>query len=279
MSTEPSVDSRRWAAPRPSGVRRFLPILSWLPAYESGWLRFDVIAGATIWGLLVPESIAYAGLAGLPPQAGLYTLLATLAAYAVFGTSRHLVAAATSAAAVLLASSVGGLAGADATRYATDAAGLVLFCGGLFLLAGFLRLGFVAQFLSRPVMEGFVFGLAIFVTVSQLPKLFGVKKGSGDTIVQFVHLLAHLGDMSGATLAVGGGALVLLFAVERLEPRLPGGLLALALGIQISSALHLSKHGSSSRSCAERPDRPHRCHMSTAATSPPWWPRRAACCW
>jgi SulP family sulfate permease len=88
--------------------------------------------------------------AGLPPQAGLYTLLATLAAYAVFGTSRHLIAAATSAAAVLLASSVSELAGADATRYMADAAGLVIFCGGLFLIAGLLRLGFVAQFLSRP---------------------------------------------------------------------------------------------------------------------------------
>lgn len=156
-----------------------MPVLRWLPRYDKRWLRFDVIAGATVWGLLVPESIAYAGLAGLPPQAGLYTLLVTLAAYAVFGTSRHLVAAATSAAAVLLASSVGGLAGADASRYASDAAVLVMFCGGLFLIAGFLRLGFVAQFLSRPVMEGFVFGLAIFVTVSQLPKLFGITKGSG----------------------------------------------------------------------------------------------------
>lgn len=122
-----------------------------------------------MWGLLVPESIAYAGLAGLPPQAGLYTLLVTLAAYAVFGTSRHLVAAATSAAAVLLASSVGGLSPPDAFHYASDAAVLVLVCGGMFAVAGLLRLGFVAQFLSRPVMEGFVFGLAIFVTVSQLP--------------------------------------------------------------------------------------------------------------
>jgi sulfate permease, SulP family len=220
-----------------------VPILQWLPKYDRDWLRFDVIAGATVWGLLVPESIAYAGLAGLPPQAGLYTLLATLAAYAVFGTSRHLVAAATSAAAVLLASSVGGLAGADAARYATDAAGLVLFCGGLFLIAGLLRLGFVAQFLSRPVMEGFVFGLAIFVTVSQLPKLFGIEKGSGDTIKQFIHVIGHLGDTSGATLAVGAGALVLLFAAERLAPKIPGGLLALVLGIVVSSVFSLSAHG------------------------------------
>ncbi|HEY6525615.1 MAG TPA: SulP family inorganic anion transporter [Solirubrobacteraceae bacterium] len=243
MSAEPAVDPRTWAAPPPSGVRRFVPILRWLPRYDRRWLRFDVIAGATVWGLLVPESIAYAGLAGLPPQAGLYTLLVTLAAYAVFGTSRHLIAAATSAAAVLLASSVGGLAGSDASRYASDAAVLVIFCGGLFLVAGVLRLGFVAQFLSRPVIEGFVFGLAIFVTVGQLPKLFGIKKGSGDTIAQFVHLIAHLGDTSAATLAVGAGALGLLFAVERLAPKIPGGLVALVLGILLSSAFSLSSHG------------------------------------
>jgi SulP family sulfate permease len=243
VSAKPLVDPRSWAAPKPSGIRRFVPILQWLPKYDREWLRFDVIAGATVWGLLVPESIAYAGLAGLPPQAGLYTLLVTLAAYAVFGTSRHLVAAATSAAAVLLASSVGGLAGADAARYMSDAAGLVIFCGGLFLIAGFLRLGFVAQFLSRPVMEGFVFGLAIFVTVSQLPKLFGIEKGSGDTIKQFIHLIGHLGDTSGATLAVGAGALVLLFAVERFAPKIPGGLVALVLGILVSSAFSLSEHG------------------------------------
>lgn len=240
---EHAVDPRQWAAAGPSGPRRFLPILGWLPAYDRRFLRFDLIAGATIWGLLVPESIAYAGLAGLEPQAGLYTLLATLAAYAVFGTSRHLVAGATSAAAVLLASSVAGLGPAGSTEYAADAAALVLFCGGLLLLSGLLRLGFIAQFLSRPVMEGFVFGLAIFVTVSQLPKLFGIEKGPGDTIAQFFHLLAHLGDTSGATFAVGAGALALLFVVERVAPRLPGGLLALVLGIVISGALQLSQHG------------------------------------
>ena len=241
--TAASTDPRDWAAPKPSGVRRFLPILVWLPHYDGRFLRFDVVAGATVWGLLVPESIAYAGLAGLPPQAGLYTLLVTLAAYAVFGTSRHLIAAATSAAAVLLASTVGGLSPPDASHYASDAAALVLFCGGLFVVAGLLRLGFVAQFLSRPVMEGFVFGLAIFVTVSQLPKLFGIKKGSGDTIAQFVHVLGHLGDTSGATFAIGAGTLALLFAVDRLAPRIPGGLLALVLGIVISSILNLSAHG------------------------------------
>jgi sulfate permease, SulP family len=237
------VDPRSWAAPRPSGVRRYVPILAWLPDYDRRNLRFDAIAGATIWGLLVPEMIAYAGLAGLPPQAGLYTLLVTLAAYAVFGTSRHVVAAGTSAAAVLLASTVIVLHPAGSAGYATDAAALVLFCGGLFLLAGFLRLGFVAQFLSRPVIEGFVFGLAIFVTVKQLPKLFGIEPSGGNTIRQFLHVIGHLGDTHAATLAVGAPALALLFAGERWFPKIPGGLIVLVLGIAVSSAFDLSSHG------------------------------------
>jgi SulP family sulfate permease len=120
---------------------------------------------------------------------------------------------------------------------------MILLCGGLFLVSGLLRLGFVAQFLSRPVVEGFVFGLAIFVTVKQLPKLFGIKAGSGDTIRQLAHLVGNLSDTSGATLAVGAGALALLFGAERFWPRLPGGLVALVLGIAISGLLHLSQHG------------------------------------
>ena len=201
------------------------------------------MAGATIWGLLVPEMIAYAGLAGLPPQAGLYTMLVTLAAYAIFGTSRHVVVAGTSAAAVLLASTVIALHPAGSGGYLTDAAALVLFCGGLFVLAGLFRLGFVAQFLSRPVIEGFVFGLAIFVTVKQLPKLFGFEGGEGNTVRQFLHVIAHLGDTHAATLAIGAGALVLLFGCERWFPKVPGGLLVLVLGIAVSSALDLSSHG------------------------------------
>jgi MFS superfamily sulfate permease-like transporter len=238
-----AVDPSSWATPPPSGIRRYVPILTWLPAYDRGNLRFDAIAGATIWGLLVPESIAYAGLAGVPPQAGLYTLLVTMAAYAVFGTSRHVVAAATSAAAVLLASTVVVLHPSGSTAYLTDAAAVVLFCGGLFVLAGLLRLGFIAQFLSRPVMEGFVFGLAIFVTVKQLPKLFGIESGAGDTLRQLGHLIGHLGDTNGPTLAVGVGALALLFAGERWFPRIPGGLLVLVLGIGVSALFSLSSHG------------------------------------
>jgi high affinity sulfate transporter 1 len=220
-----------------------VPIVAWLPRYERAWLPRDVIAGFTLWGLLIPEMIAYAGLAGLPPQAGLYTLLATLVLYAVFGTSRHLVVAGTSASAVLVFSAATALHPRDAGKYAALAAGVVVLAGIFFVVAGVLRLGFITQFLSRPVMAGFVFGLAIFVTVSQLPKLFGLDKGDGDTIRQLAHLIANLGSTSAVTLAVGVAALGVLFGIERFMPRIPGGLVLLVLGISVSAILDLGSHG------------------------------------
>ncbi len=120
---------------------------------------------------------------------------------------------------------------------------MIVLTGLIFVIAGLLRLGFITAFLSRPVMEGFVFGLAIFVTVSQLPKLFGLKKGPGDTVRQFSYLLGHLGSTSLITLAVGLVALVLLFVLEWYVPRLPGGLIVLAAAIAISAGLGLSGHG------------------------------------
>ena len=196
-------------------LSRVVPILSWLPAYKPSWLTRDLVAGVTVWGLLVPEMIAYASLAGLPPQAGLYTLLVSLALYAIFGTSRQLVVAGTSASAVLLYSTVSALQPKDAAEYAQMAAGLVILTGLLFLVAGVLRLGFITQFLSRPVMEGFVFGLAIFVTVGQVPKLLGLSKGEGNTIRQVAHLLANLGEVNLPTVTVGLVALALLFVLAR----------------------------------------------------------------
>jgi sulfate permease, SulP family len=187
--------------------------------------------------------IAYAGLAGLPPQAGLYTLLVTLVAYAVLGTSRHVVVAGTSGAAVLVGSAVSDQAPSGPDEYAALAAGMVLLAGAMLVLAGTLRLGFIAQFLSRPIMAGFVFGLALFVTVSQLPKLLGVEEGDGDTIRQLVSLLEGLGDANGATVVVGVGGLIGLFVIDRLPGRVPGGLIVLVVGIALSGALHLSTHG------------------------------------
>jgi sulfate permease, SulP family len=226
-----------------TGLPRFLPAAGWLPAYQRAWLPRDTIAGFTIWGLLIPEMIAYASLAGLSPQAGLYTLLASLALYALLGTSRQLVVAGTSASAVLVYSTVTALQPTDPATYAALASGLIIITGGLFVIAGLCRLGFITQFLSRPVMEGFVFGLAIFVSISQLPKLFGLDKGDGDSIRQLAHVVANLGHTNAVTLAVGAVSLLILFAIERWAPRLPGGLVVLVAAITLSAALGLSEHG------------------------------------
>jgi sulfate permease, SulP family len=226
-----------------TGLGRYIPLFSWLPGYDPAWLSRDTLAGATLWGLLIPEMIAYAALAGLPPQAGLYTLLASLGLYAIFGTSRHLVVAATSASAILLASTVSALGPATGAAYMTLAAALVILVGLTFAISGLLRFGFIANFISKPVMTGFVFGLAIFVSVSQLPKFFGIHKGTGDTLAQLAHLVLSLPSASWLTFAIGIAALALLFGLDRFAPRLPGGLILLALGILVSWGFQLSHHG------------------------------------
>ena len=229
--------------PKPGFIQRYVPILSWGPTYQRPWLRADLIAGFTIWGLLIPEMIAYAGIAGLPPQAGLYTILASLWLYAVFGTSRHLVAAGTSASAALLASTVVAMHPQNADEYAVLAAGLILLVGVIFLLSGICRLGFIAEFMSKPVIEGFVFGLAIFVIVGQFPKLLGIESPDGNTAQKFVSDLQHLGEANGATIVVGAVALAMLFGIERFWPKIPGGLVVLVVAIAASAALDLEQYG------------------------------------
>ena len=230
---------------------RLIPILEWLPRYDRGWLSIDIIAGLTLWGLVVPEAMAYAGIAGLPPQAGLYTLLASLFIYALLGTSRHLVVQATSATAALLASSVAAalLGSAVAVEsnpgtYQTYATAFVLVTGLVFLVAGLARLGFITQFLSRPVMNGFVMGIAIFVAVGQLNKLFGVPKPEGNTVEKLVGMIKELPQTNWATLVVGAVALALLFVLPRVSKKVPAGLIVLFGAILISSLLDLEgKYG------------------------------------
>lgn len=204
-----------------------------------------MLAGLTLWGLLVPEAMAYAGIAGLPPQAGLYTLVASLLVYALFGTARHLSVGPTSATSALLAAtvaSVGVVAGS--TSYGPTAVALVLVVAALFLVAGAARLGFVTQFLSKPVMDGFIVGLAVFVAVGQLNKLFGVSKVEGNTVEKLAHVVRGLPDANTATVLVSAAALALLFGLPRLSRALPAGLILLFGSIVVSDALDLEReHG------------------------------------
>jgi SulP family sulfate permease len=231
-------------------ITRFVPILSWLPHYDRSWFSFDAIAGLTLWGLVVPEAMAYAGIAGLPPQAGLYTLVVSLLVYALLGTSRHLSVGGTSATAALLASSVvaaltatSSAAASDAEAYQAYASAFVLVTGLVFLVAGVARLGFITQFLSKPVMAGFVVGLAIFVVVGQLNKLIGVEKTEGNTVEKLIGIVRELPQADLVTLAVGALALAALFLLPRLSPRIPAGLVVLFGAIALSSALDLEGQG------------------------------------
>jgi SulP family sulfate permease len=226
-----------------SFIERHVPISRWLPAYPTATIGADLLGGFTLWGMAVPAGIAYAALAGMPPEAGLYTLLASLAAAALLSSSRHLVIAATSASAAMAASAVAGLAPPDAATYAALFATLVLAVGAVFLLAGVTKLGFVTQFLSRPVMEGFVFGLAIFVIVKQLPKLVGVSGGEGNSVQELASLLSRIGEWDPLTTAIGVGGIVLLLVTPQLSARLPSGLILLAIGIGLSTVADLADRG------------------------------------
>ena len=228
-------------------AKRNFPILKWLPGYDRGWLSVDVIAGLTLWGLVVPEAMAYAGIAGLPPQAGLYTLLAALMVYAVLGTSRHLVVQATSATAALLASSVAAALVATASANASDpqtyqtyASAFVLVTGLVFLAAGLAKLGFITQFLSKPVMDGFVMGIAVFVAVGQLNKLFGVPKPDGNTVEKLVGIIKELPQANWVTFVLGASALALLFLLPRVSKKIPAGLVVLFGSIILSAVLDLN---------------------------------------
>lgn len=232
-------------------LKRNIPILSWLPAYNRSWLTADAIAGLTVWGLVEPESMAYAGVAGLPPQFGLYTLSVSLLVYAILGSSRHLYVQPTSATAALIASSVTavmvglgiavGTPEADPLVYQDYALAFALVVGLVFLAAGLARLGFITQFLSKPVLDGFVTGLAVYVMVGQLNKLFGVEKPSGNTLQKFFGILRELPQANWVTFALGAGALILLMLLPRWNKKIPAGLIVLFGSILLSSALNL--HG------------------------------------
>ena len=180
-----------------------LPVFTSLVPYDRSWLRGDVVAGLTVWAVLVPEALAYASIAGVSPVVGLYAAPAALVLYAAFGSSRHLVTGPMAATAALSAAAVADLSPAGANEFAALTVTLALTVGVLALAAGVARLGFLASFISEPVLKGFIIGLALTIIVGQVPKLLGVEKEDGDFFEQLWHLLGELGSTSGLTLLVG----------------------------------------------------------------------------
>jgi sulfate permease, SulP family len=214
-----------------------------LRQYRRSWLRPDVLAGVTVAAYLVPQVMAYAGVAGLPPVAGLWAIIGSLLVYTVFGTSRQLSVGPESTTALMTAVTIAPLAAGDPTRYAALAALLALLVGGLCLLGALARLGFLADLLSRPVLVGYMAGVAVIMIIGQLGKVTGVPVAGGSTVDELRSFVTRVGQVHGPTLTLAAGVLVFLLVVGRLLPRLPVPLFAVLLATGAAAVFSLADHG------------------------------------
>jgi high affinity sulfate transporter 1 len=222
---------------------RRIAILSGLRPLDRARIPAEMVAGVTLAALAIPEVMGYTKIAGTPVVTGLYTLLLPVLAYALLGSSRHLVVAADSATAAIMAASLAGLAAVASPQYVALAGMLAILAGGLLLLARLARLGFLADFLSRSVLIGFLTGVGIQVACEQVAGMLGVPKPSGGPITQLIKAVADIGNASGATVAVAAVVLLLLVGGERLWPKLPWALIAVAGAIVASKGFDLATHG------------------------------------
>jgi high affinity sulfate transporter 1 len=214
-----------------------------LRGYRRAWLRGDLIAGLTVWAVLIPEALAYASIAGVSPVVGLYAAPGALILYAAFGSSKHLVTGPMSATAALSAATVAEIATGGSSHFTQLTVALAICVGLAALIAGLARLGFLASFISEPVLKGFIVGLALTIVIGQVPKLFGVQAGSGDFFQKLWDLIAALGETNAATLTVGAISLVLVLGLRRLAPEIPGSLIAVLASVIAVKTLHLDHHG------------------------------------
>jgi SulP family sulfate permease len=229
---------------RPGGrLARLVPALDWLGHYRRAWLRGDVVAALTTWALVVPQAIAYAQIAQLPPQAGLFAAFGGLLGYGLFGSSRQLIVSPTSATAAISAALVAPVALGDPARFRTLSAALAILVGIVLVVLGVLHVGFVSRFISAAVQAGFMFGLGLTIIVGQVPALLGVSKGGGDFFPQLWHLLTHLGDANGWTAAIGLASLALLLGLKRVAPNVPAALLVVVASIVVVALGGLPDHG------------------------------------
>ncbi len=227
----------------PSGKPRQF-VLGWAFSYQKEWVRPDVIAGLTTAAVVIPKAMAYATIAGLPVQVGLYTAFLPMVIYAVLGTSRVLSVSTTTTLAILAAAELGEVVpGGDPAALLTAAATLTLIVGAMLVLASIMRLGFVANFISEPVLIGFKAGIGVVIVLDQVPKILGVHFARGTFVQNLLATIHAVPKTSLATLAVGISMIVLLVAMERLIPLAPAPLLAVAAGIAGAFFLNLHAHG------------------------------------
>ncbi len=218
-------------------------MMSPLWGYQKSWFRCDAVAGVTTAAVVIPKSLAFASMAGLPLQAGLYVALVPMLVYALLGSSRSLSVSSTSTLAILTAAELALVPSKDPAALLAAASALTLLVGGCLMLAGLLRLGFLANFISDPVLAGFKAGLGLVIVVTQLPNLLGVHIDKGNFVQQVSSLLLHLPEANGATLVLAAVTLGLLVGTERFFARIPAPLLAVVLGVAAAAFLGLREAG------------------------------------
>ena len=216
---------------RDGGRRGMLPCIRWLRTYRIAWLPRDAVAGVTLAAYAIPVSLAYASLAGLPPQYGIYCYLVAGPAYALFGTSRQLAIGPTSAISMLVGATLLGMAEGDPQRWAQIAALTALIFAAMSIVAWALRLSSLVDFISETILLGFKAGAALTIAMTQLPKLFGVPGGGENFFERAWTLATQLGDTNLAVFAFGLAAIAALVAGERL---LPGRPVALVVVVKAS---------------------------------------------
>jgi SulP family sulfate permease len=226
----------------PGRAKRFQVLSGVLPVTRKQ-LPAELLAGLTLAALGIPEVLGYASIAGMPVVTGLYTLLLPMAVFAVLGSSRHLVVGADSATAAIVAAGVAGIASPGSQRYVQLVGLAALVAGLLLLVARLVRLGFLANFLSRTVLIGFLTGVGISVAIGQLPELLGVHVSSVESLPKLVTTFRRIPDASLTTLAVAAAVMLGVVVTRRLARRLPGALLAVVVAIAFSQLLHLERHG------------------------------------
>ncbi|MFZ3202259.1 MAG: SulP family inorganic anion transporter [Pseudomonas sp.] len=238
----PAVPVAENEAPAPTRVRLFVP--EWIRSYRQGWLRLDVIAGLTAAAVVIPKALAYATVAGLPVQVGLYTALLPMLIYALLGTSRPLSVTTTTTIAILTGTALSEVASAgDPAALITAAATLVLLVGVILVLAGLLRLGFVANFISEPVLVGFKAGIGIVIVLDQIPKLLGIHINKGSFLHNLLATVEGIPQASMPTVTMGVCMVALLVGMKRFAPKVPAPLIAVVIGIGVMSLFDLERFG------------------------------------
>ncbi|MDJ0961893.1 MAG: SulP family inorganic anion transporter [Acidimicrobiia bacterium] len=220
-----------------------LPIMKWLPAYDRSRLRGDVIAGAIVAALLVPQSLGYARIAGVPVEVGLYAIPLALLAYAVLGSSPQLIVGPASTVAIVSGSLVASITIDNPEDAVAVTSGLAIVAGIVLIATGLLRIAWVAEFLSKPIVTGFVFGLTLTIVIGELPTLLGIDKPPGDLLGILYRTIRNVGDAHLPTVAVGAVALLLLFGGRFVSRTVPWGLVTVVAAVAISTLLDLEAEG------------------------------------